>query len=90
MKEPWEKEEEYERRWASGRVPQDIWKYVPDKYADAVTDAFADSEGYWIWLGKDYFAYDGGADCGSIHEYTVADLKEAIKTIRMIKEVRGR
>lgn len=90
MKQLWEKEDEYEQRWASGRIPTDIWKYVPQKLWSAVTDAFADSDGYWIWLADDYFAYDGGADCGTIHEYTVADLKEAVKTIRMIKGVEGR
>ena len=81
----WEKEEAFERRQAQRRIAVDVWKYIPVKLYEAVTRAFSDSDGYWIWLDHEdggWVAYDGGEDCGTIHEYTIKDLKEAIKTIR--------
>lgn len=77
-----EKEAAYEKAYRQGRQAKDIYKYIPDKYLGGVTNAFSDSDGYWIWLDEDYVAYDGGEDCGMIHEYNIADLKTAIKTIR--------
>lgn len=76
------KEEKYCRLYSSGRQATNIWKYIPEKYADGVSDAFSDSDGYWVWLEKGWVAYDGEPDCWQIHEYTIADLKKAIKTIR--------
>lgn len=76
------KEERYEKLYASGRQAQDIWKYIPEKFMEGVDNAFSDSEGYWIWLESGWVAYDGGEDCGIIHEYTITDLKDAIRTIR--------
>lgn len=87
-KEWWELESEYQRRYLSGLIPRDIWKYIPKKYAGAVKNAFADTDGYWVWLDNEeggWRAYDGGEDCGIIHEYTLNDLKAAIKTIRRYK-----
>lgn len=85
-KEWFEKETEYESRWRSGRIPTNIWKYIPGKHRTGVMNAFADSEGYWIWLNDGYRAYDHAEDCGIIHEYTIEDLRAAIKTITMISE----
>lgn len=87
-----DKQERYEQRWNAGQIDSDIWKYIPGKYNEAVTDAFADSDGYWVWLDNEpggWRAYDGGEDCGIIHEYTVADLREAIKTIKRHKQKGG-
>ena len=72
----------YEDKWNAGTVAKDIWKYIPVGKQAFVVDAFADSDGYWIWLDAEHVAYDGAEDCGTIHEYTIADLREAIKTIR--------
>ena len=79
-----EKEDEYEKRWASGRVPDrwKLWNYIPKSKHAFIDDVHADSDGYWIWLDEDHVAYDGGEDCRIIHEYTLADLREAAKTIR--------
>ena len=80
-----EKEYQYEAAYRAGRTAKNLWKYIPAKYREAVTNAFADSDGYWIWLDHEdggWVAYDGGEDCGMIHEYTINDIKEAIKTIR--------
>lgn len=76
-----EKEQAYTDRCRTKGIPADVWKYVPKKYSDAVYDAHADEDGYWLYLDEGYRAYDHAEDCGVIHEYTVADLKEAIKTI---------
>lgn len=81
----WEKEEAYEELYRHGRQAKDIYKYIPDKFIKGVTNAFSDEDGYWIWLDHEdggWVAYDGGSDCGMIHEYNITDLKKAIKTIR--------
>lgn len=75
------KEDMYADVYRAGRQAKNIWKYIP-RSVSGVTNAFSDSDGYWVWLDEDHVAYDGGEDCGIIHEYTIADLKEAIKTIR--------
>lgn len=78
-----EKEEAFEKRWCAGRInPDKIWKYIPASKQAFVTFASVDSDGYWVGLDEDHVAYDGGEDCRTIHEHTVSDLIEAIKTIR--------
>ena len=74
----WELEEEYETRYRTGRQSKNIWKYIPQKYWGCVTDAFSDSDGYWIFLDENHKCYDGRI----IHEHTIAYLKDAIKSIR--------
>ena len=79
----------YEDLYRRGKQANNIWKYIPQKYREGVTNAFSDSDGYWIWLDHEeggWVAYDGGDDCGIIHEYTIAGLKKAIKSIRKRKE----
>lgn len=81
------KEEAYYDAFRAGRTAKNIWKYVPAKLLScgAVTNAVADSDGYWVWLDFEeggWRAYDHGSDCGVIHEYTIKDLREALKTIR--------
>lgn len=75
-------EDVYEVVYASGRQAKNLWKYIPEKLAEAVDETNVDSDGYWIYLKNGYVAYDGAEDCKVIHEYTVTDLKAAIKTIR--------
>lgn len=82
MKAWWEKEYAYEKAYAAGRQSKYIWQYIPAGLQAFVIDAYSDSDGYWIWLESGYVAYDGGDDCRIIHEYTINDLKQAIKTIR--------
>ena len=83
------KEDAYAQKWDAGTVAADLYKYIPRRIAEAgaIDNAFADSDGYWIWLNHEeggWVAYDGGEDCGTIHEYTIEDLKKAIKTIRKV------
>ena len=81
----WKDEVNYAEKFRAGRVAKNLWKYIPEKVMAGVTNAIVDSDGYWIWLDNEeggWRAYDGAEDCGMIHEYTVADLKLAIKTIR--------
>ena len=87
MAEWYEKEEAYCDRVRSRRISKDIWKYIPRRVMEGVTDAFVDDDGYWICLDYNeggWVAYDGGEDCGIIHEYSIADLRDAIKTIRKV------
>lgn len=77
-----DKEEKYDELYRQGRQATNLWKYITASKQAFVTNAFSDSDGYWIWLDEDHVAYDGADDCGQIHEYTIADLKDAIKTIR--------
>lgn len=84
-----DKEAAYCQAWTRGQTSKDLWKYIPMKYRIGVVYCFADSDGYWIGLDHavgGYVAYDGGSDCGVIHEYTITDLLAAIKTIRRTKE----
>lgn len=73
---------EKESRFGEHAHASNLWKYIPRKSCPAVDDAFVDSDGYWIYLKAGWTAYDGGADCGVIHDYTISDLKASIKTIR--------
>lgn len=83
MKAWHEKEESYEYR---SRKSADLWQYIPKKLYPAVEDVMIDSDGYWIVLQEGWLAYDQGEDCGAIHEFTIKDLKNAIKTIVNRKE----
>ena len=80
-----EKEDAYSNIYRAGKQAKNIWKYIPVKYREGVTEAFSDSDGYWIYLNKEYAAYDCGEDCGIIHEYNIDDLRNAIKTIKKCK-----
>lgn len=80
-----EKEYAYADSYAAGRQAKNLWQYIPKKYREGVDNAFSDSDGYWIWLDKDHEAYDGGEDCHMIHEYTIEDIKAAVRTIRRVK-----
>ena len=87
-KDWWEKMEEYEDRYMANRQATNIWKYIPQKKRECVTNAFSDRDGYWIWLDEEHVAHCGAEDCGIIHEFTIEDLKNTIKTIRKGKKVR--
>ena len=85
-----EKEFRYSVLYRTGRQAKDLYRYIPEELIDAEAIDWCDinEDGYWIYLnheGGGWVAYDGGEDCGTIHEFTVADLKEAIKTIRRAK-----
>lgn len=75
----WEKEFRFEN---NSRPATNLWKYIPERLKSAVDECSTDSDGYWVYLENGYVAYDGGEDCWVIHEYTITDLKAAIKTIR--------
>lgn len=75
MKSVVEERNRYGKRYRKGAVSNDVWQYIPQKVSGSVSKAFADADGYWI-----YFVDCEG--CGTIHEYTVTGLKDAIKTIR--------
>ena len=78
------KEELFETRFANGTTSKDIWQYVPRNVYSTIDDADVDCDGYWLYLASGFRAYDLGADCTIIHEYTISDLKEAIKTIEYV------
>lgn len=77
----YEKEDAFHKVYASGRHAKDLWQYIPEKYAEAISGCHVDSDGYWIYLEQGWAAYDHAEDCGIIHEYNIADLKAAVKTI---------
>jgi len=83
-REWWEKEEAYQQAYRQGKVCTWLWKYIPDRLAEAVAWVDTNLDGYWIYLNNEdegWRAYDHAEDCGIIHEYNISDLKEAIKTI---------
>ena len=75
----YEKDASFEQR---ARTAKSLWRYIPKKYRNMLQDARIESDGYWIYLENGYRAYDGGEDCAIIHEYNLADLKAALKTIQ--------
>ena len=77
-----DREENYDYRKHS----DNLWRYIPKKLLHAVEDVAIDSDGYWIWLAPGYTAYDGGSDCMAIHDYTIAEVRKAIKTIRKMED----
>lgn len=80
-----EKQEQFEKLWRSNRHAKNLYRYIPRRLAGAICWAEVDEDGYWIYLNNEdghFRAYDGAEDCGTIHEYTIADLIAAIKTIR--------
>ena len=79
-----DKEEAYNKAYASGRVCRNLWQYIPQRLSEAVTNCETNSDGYWIWLDYEvggWSSYVHGSDCGIIHEYRIEDIKKAIKTI---------
>lgn len=76
----WQKEEAYEAIYRAGRQAKNLYRYIPERLRPAVIDALSDSDGYWIYLDAEHAAYDG--EDRIIHEYSITDLKRAIKTIR--------
>lgn len=79
-----DKIEQYERAYRAGKVSGNLWQYIPKRAMPGVTECFADTDGYWIYLDfyeRGWTAYDHGSDCGVIHEYTIADIRKAVKTI---------
>lgn len=83
-KEWWEKEEAFERTFNAGKAATFLWKYIPKKLEPAIAGCTTNSDGYWVYLEEGWRAYDLAEDCGQIHVYTIADLKEDLKTIRYV------
>ncbi len=82
----YEKEQAFADRLNSGKISADIWRYIPKKLMGCIEDAYINDDGYWIYLAEGYTAYDGGSDSSTIHEYMIADLREAIKSIRKVEQ----
>ena len=78
----------FEKKFHEGKCSKDIDRYIPSKAWDAIDGTEADDTGYWIFLASGYRAYDHFEDCRVIHEYTISELKEAIKTIEYRDEWR--
>ncbi len=57
---------------------------IGKKYESAISEVFKDSDGYWIYLNYGYISTE--TQCGTIHEYTLADLRKQLKTIRKIED----
>jgi len=61
-----------------------IMKYIPKSKRDAIKEAFKDSDGYWIFLKEGWNADRMDADCRTIHEDTIADLRYQIAGISKV------
>ena len=71
----------YQDMFRAGKQAKNLWQYIPQKHYEAISDVNVDSDGYWVYLKPGWAAYDLAEDCGIIHVYTIADLKEDLKTI---------
>lgn len=65
-----------------------IMKYVPKSKAEAVEDAWIDSDGMWIVLKDGWNADRMDFCCHTIHEETVAELRYQIAGIRKVSQER--
>ena len=57
---------------------------IGKKYESAISEVFKDSDGYWIYLNYGYISTE--TQWGTKHEYTLADLRKQLKTIRKIED----
>lgn len=59
-----------------GNINDNIMRYVPKRLRPHVTDAFRDSDGYWIWFDcRVDTKYDPFMSCGTIHEDTINQVR---------------
>lgn len=65
-------------------MTNNIEKYAPKKYHEAITDIYKDMDGWWVELKPEYVSTSTGTS--TIHEFTVADMKKEFKTIERVEE----
>lgn len=63
-----------------------IMKYIPRNKQEAVEDAYADQDGYWIVLRDGWTASRMDWNCRTIHEDTIQELRYQIAGICRCKE----
>ncbi|MDU4493542.1 MAG: hypothetical protein E7J02_12160 [Staphylococcus warneri] len=56
-------------------------KYIPKKYRTYINDVYKDIDGYWIELKPSYISTT--TECSTIHELTIKDLKNELKSIKL-------
>lgn len=63
-----------------------ILKYVPASKLSAISDAFEDEDGMWIYLKDGWYAsrMDGYNVCHVIHEDTIQQLRYQIAGIKHV------
>ncbi len=62
-------------------LSQDLWKYIPKKFEEAIESADVDEDGYWIYLNDGWNADGMDEHCHVIHENSIKDLKMQISQI---------
>jgi hypothetical protein len=61
-----------------------IMKYVPKSKAEAIKDAWVDDDGMWITLKEGWNADRTDAECRTIHEDNLKELRYQIAGIRRV------
>lgn len=61
---------------------EQIMRYIPKSKLEAVSDAFHDEDGLWIYLKDGWEASRMDRGCHVIHEDTVKELRYQIAGIR--------
>ena len=61
-----------------------IMKYVPKSKIEAIKDAWIDDDGMWIVLKEGWNADRTDAECRTIHEDNIKDLRYQIAGIRKV------
>ena len=62
------------------KISPELRKHIPPKLLPHVTEAFKDSDGYWIWFDDNVDTkYDPCQPCGTIHEDTIGAVKSALR-----------
>lgn len=65
-----------------GLTRDQIMRYIPKSKVEAVSDAFEDQDGIWIYLNDGWEASRMDMGCHVIHEWTIQELKYQIAGIR--------
>jgi hypothetical protein len=64
-----------------------LMRYVPKKLRAHVTDAYHDSDGYWINFDDSVDTkYDPFMNCGTIHEDTIREVRERLAQCVILPE----
>lgn len=62
----------------------DIMMYVPKSKREAIKEAWTDEDGMWIVLKEGWNADRTDAECRTIHEDNIKDLRYQIAGIRKV------
>lgn len=71
----------------TGKPSEELMRYVPKRLRPHVTDAYHDSDGYWIGFDDAVDTkYDPYMYCGTIHEDTIREVRARLAQCVVLPE----